>query len=150
MLGESRPQFKRGTGQGQAGSVKGLMKKLDRRIARTRQLLYKALLNLSLDAGYEHISIRDIVSEAGVGYATFFRHFKSKDELFLSCLISVQDELWGQLDPNMTPYEEAVAIFHPQATARLLGRCDLAARSSSDLQGGGRPSGKDTGTLYRA
>ena len=87
------------------------MKKLDRRIARTRQLLHEALLNLSLDAGYEHISIRDIVSEAGVGYATFFRHFKSKDELFLSCLIRMQDELWGQLDPNMTPYEEAVAIF---------------------------------------
>lgn len=87
------------------------MKKLDRRIARTRQSLNEALVTLSLDAGYENITIRDITNEADVGYATFFRHFKSKDDLFVSCLTGVLAELDSELKPNMTPYEEAVAMF---------------------------------------
>ena len=71
----------------------------------------EALITLSLEAGYENITIRDITKEADVGYATFFRHYKSKDDLFVSCLTGVLAELDGELKPNMTPYEEAVAMF---------------------------------------
>lgn len=53
----------------------------DARMIRTRQALNRALLALLERKQLERITIRDIVAEAGVGYATFFRHHPSKEEL---------------------------------------------------------------------
>ncbi len=57
------------------------MESQDRRIKRTQQLLAKALIALTLEKGYEVVTIRDITEWADVGYATFFRHYYSKDAL---------------------------------------------------------------------
>ena len=57
------------------------MESHDRRIKRTQQLLAKALIALTLEKGYEVVTIRDITERADVGYATFFRHYQSKDAL---------------------------------------------------------------------
>jgi AcrR family transcriptional regulator len=48
---------------------------------RTRDALRRALLALLERKQLEQISIRDIAAEAGIGYATFFRHHASKEEL---------------------------------------------------------------------
>jgi AcrR family transcriptional regulator len=53
----------------------------DRRVRRTQQLLAKALIALTLEKGYEAVTIRDITERADVGYATFFRHYRDKDDL---------------------------------------------------------------------
>ncbi|HLI07929.1 MAG TPA: TetR/AcrR family transcriptional regulator [Ktedonobacteraceae bacterium] len=53
----------------------------DRRVRRTQHLLAKALIALTLEKGYEAVTIRDITERADVGYATFFRHYRDKDEL---------------------------------------------------------------------
>ena len=55
-----------------------LQPKEDRRVTRTRKLLTEALISLSLEKGYEAVTIRDITDRAGVGYATFFRHIRRK------------------------------------------------------------------------
>ena len=57
------------------------MESQDRRIKRTQQLLAKALIALTLKKGYEAVTIRDITEHADIGYATFFRHYSSKDAL---------------------------------------------------------------------
>ncbi len=57
------------------------MESHDRRIKRTQQLLAKALIALTLKKGYESVTIRDITEHADIGYATFFRHYSSKDAL---------------------------------------------------------------------
>ena len=57
------------------------MESHDRRIKRTQQLLAKALIALTLKKGYEAVTIRDITEHADIGYATFFRHYTSKDAL---------------------------------------------------------------------
>ncbi len=57
------------------------MESNDRRIKRTQQLLAKALIALTLEKGYEPVTIRNITERANVGYATFFRHYSSKDAL---------------------------------------------------------------------
>lgn len=61
------------------------MTKTDRRIQRTRELLQKALIELIGERGYDSITIQDIVDRANVGRTTFYLHYRSKDELFVSC-----------------------------------------------------------------
>ena len=61
-------------------------RKQDQRVARTRQRLAAALIDLILEQGYEPITIREIVQRAGVGYATYFRHFPDKESLLLDAL----------------------------------------------------------------
>lgn len=53
----------------------------DARQVRTRQMLLDALLALIEVRPFEQVTIREIAKEAGVGYATFFRHYPSKDAL---------------------------------------------------------------------
>src|SRR5260221_8880027 len=61
------------------------MTKNDRRVQRTRDLLQKALIDLISECGYDAITIQDIVDRANVGRTTFYVHYTSKDELFMTC-----------------------------------------------------------------
>ena len=53
----------------------------DRRIARTREALHKALISLVLEKGYEAVTIGDVVNRANVGRSTFYAHYLSKEDL---------------------------------------------------------------------
>lgn len=61
------------------------MVKTDRRVARTRKLLQNALIELLTERSYDALTIQDIVDRANVGRTTFYLHYNSKDELFISC-----------------------------------------------------------------
>ena len=61
--------------------TKKLNRPLDRRIQRTRQLLFDALMNLILEKGYEAVTVQDIIDKANVGRSTFYAHFENKDQL---------------------------------------------------------------------
>ncbi|HZU03313.1 MAG TPA: TetR/AcrR family transcriptional regulator [Ktedonobacteraceae bacterium] len=71
----------------------------DRRIRRTQQLLAKALIALTLEKGYEAVTIRDITEHADIGYATFFRHYHDKEELLKDVMDVVLTELIDLLCP---------------------------------------------------
>ena len=76
------------------------MTKTDRRSQRTRELLQKALIELIGKRGLDEITIQDIVDRANVGRTTFYLHYKSKDELFISCHQSIVSEFHlGSLHP---------------------------------------------------
>lgn len=47
----------------------------------TKHYIVQALFRLMADYSYEKISILDIVKKAGVGRATFYRYFKSKEDV---------------------------------------------------------------------
>lgn len=51
------------------------------RRTRTRPALRRALLALLEEKPFEQVTVRDITARAGVGYATFFRHYPDKDVL---------------------------------------------------------------------
>lgn len=69
------------------------MKKVDRRIRRTRRLLHDALKELVLETSYENITIQDITDRADMSRATFYLHYKDKDELLAQSLETMFDEL---------------------------------------------------------
>lgn len=74
----------------------------DRRVKRTEQLLARALIALTLEKGYESITIRDITERADIGYATFFRHYRDKDALLQDVVDVVMEDLLRLLAPGAT------------------------------------------------
>ncbi len=72
----------------------------DRRVQRSQSLLAQALIDLTLERGYEAVTIRDITERAAVGYATFFRHYHDKDALLQEVSTVVLAEITGLLSPD--------------------------------------------------
>jgi AcrR family transcriptional regulator len=60
------------------------MKKPDRRVQRTQQLLRQALFSLIHEKGFEALSVQDIIDRANIGRATFYTHFDNKEDLLVS------------------------------------------------------------------
>ena len=58
-----------------------MARKDDRRIQKTRKALRDALHSLVLDRGYDDLSVQDITDKANLGRATFYLHYREKDEL---------------------------------------------------------------------
>jgi len=54
---------------------------IDRRSARTRTALLRALHGLTEDKDYSAITVGEIAAAANVGRSTFYAHFTSKDDL---------------------------------------------------------------------
>src|SRR5579885_2316291 len=89
--------------------MEAIMDVQDRRVKRTQKALARALIGLTLEKGYEAITIRDITDRAEIGYATFFRHYRDKDALLKDVLDVVLDELMGLLQAPMQDTDHAAA-----------------------------------------
>ncbi|MDX2161519.1 MAG: TetR/AcrR family transcriptional regulator [bacterium] len=63
----------------------------DRRRARTRKMLADALIALTLERGYDPITIQDIADRADLSRATFYLHYDDKDDLLINCLKDMYD-----------------------------------------------------------
>ena len=70
-----------------------MQKKVDRRVERTEQLLRSALLDLIEEKGFESLTVQHIIDRANVGRATFYTHFDNKEDLLISGLDQLQQEL---------------------------------------------------------
>ena len=57
--------------------------KIDRRVQRTRQALRNVLLELIKEKGYDSISVEEITQRANLGRATFYLHYKDKEDLLV-------------------------------------------------------------------
>jgi AcrR family transcriptional regulator len=57
--------------------------KTDRRVMRTRSALRQALMELIHEKGYEALTVEEITKRADLGRATFYLHYKDKDDLLL-------------------------------------------------------------------
>ena len=100
------------------------METVDRRIRRTQRLLATALIALTLEKGYEAVTIRDITERADIGYATFFRHYRDKDDLLQDVLDVVLAELIELLcpaEPGADPTTIGVLLFrHVQEQSEVV------------------------------
>jgi AcrR family transcriptional regulator len=108
----------------------------DRRVKRTQNLLAKALIALTLEKGYEAVTIRDITERADVGYATFFRHYRDKDALLQDVLEVVLEELMGLLlpaSPEADPASVGTLLFRYVQEHSEVVRVLLSSQRSSSL-----------------
>lgn len=94
------------------------MKKVDRRIKRTKQSLKDALISLIEEKELASISITDIVNKSDVNRSTFYTHFRDKDEL-LNCIIN--DLLEGMIQCMSDD-----SILTPPEKKQLSGACPTA------------------------
>lgn len=112
------------------------MESQDRRIKRTQALLAQALIALTLEKGYEAVTIRDITERANIGYATFFRHFHDKDALLRDVLDVVFDELVHLVQPPShagDPVAAGTLLFQYVGEHSALCRVLLSSRGATQL-----------------
>ncbi len=87
-----------------------MARKDDRRIQRTRKLLRESMLALILDRGYDDISIQDVTDHANLGRATFYLHYREKDDLFRDLLLSMADEFLASLPKQDKKSDQALNV----------------------------------------
>ncbi|GAB5492506.1 MAG: TetR/AcrR family transcriptional regulator [Phototrophicaceae bacterium] len=76
-------------------------KPLDRRVKRTRVRLRDSLIKLILEKGYDNVTIQEITDTADLSRATFYLHYKDKDELLANSLEEMFDELMDSVKDLM-------------------------------------------------
>ena len=59
------------------------MKKDDRRVTRTRVALRHALIELIQEKHFDEITVQNIIDRANIGRATFYAHFRDKEDLLI-------------------------------------------------------------------
>lgn len=77
----------------------------DARQLRSDAALRSALIALIPRQPYDKITVRDIVAEAGVGYATFFRHYPSKDAMLDAIAHDEIAEMMALTAPLLDPQD---------------------------------------------
>ena len=58
----------------------------DRQVQRTRKAILDAFGLLFFANGYDGVDVKDVASRANVGRSTFYRHFRSKEDLLVQSL----------------------------------------------------------------
>lgn len=58
----------------------------DPRTGRTRDAILAAFRALALERRYDAIRVTDLIAEAGIGRATFYEHFRGKDDVLLAAM----------------------------------------------------------------
>jgi AcrR family transcriptional regulator len=84
----------------------------DRRVRRTRQTLHETLMRLTIERGYDEITVADIAAAADVGRSTFYAHFTDKDDLLRSAVGTLRTALMR---------EHATAGTNGTGSDRMLG-----------------------------
>jgi len=116
------------------------MNQKDKRVRRTRKALAEALIDLTIEKGYEPVTIKEITNRAGVGYRTFFRHYADKDALLQEVLHTTLAELRRMMGtPQMgdgvgyqpLPVEDGRIIFEHIAANSDLYRVLLSSGSAA-------------------
>ena len=110
---------------------------IDRRVRRTRERLQQALIELIGDRGYDAVTIQQIVDRANVGRTTFYAHYGSKDDLFMSCHEAIVSEFQaGPLYPHPLSREDLLSPEPPAGMTSAYRHLQKAwARLSPIFQG---------------
>jgi AcrR family transcriptional regulator len=111
----------------------------DRRVRRTRRLLHEALLAEILEKGYDRVTVQDVLDRADVGRATFYAHFRDKDDLLVAGAEQLQVFLRQHLavaarTPADHPAEQIElvrALFEHAAENRRLYRALVGRRAGA-------------------
>ena len=81
----------------------------DARIVRTRTALRQAMTELAELSPLDAITVRAIAARAGVGYATFFRHYADKDALLADVAEVLTRQFLQQVRPLLLQQDRRAA-----------------------------------------
>lgn len=126
--------------------------KTDRRVMRTRSALRQALMELIREKGYEALTVEEITRRADLGRATFYLHYKDKDDLLLEefsqlarervrALSEVPFSTWipgpedDVIDGAHKPIQPFLMVFQHVADNAELYRILLKSQSSNRIAG---------------
>ncbi|MFI8792905.1 TetR/AcrR family transcriptional regulator [Streptomyces sp. NPDC055105] len=122
----------------------------DRRTRRTRRNLSDALVVLVLERGFSSLTVEDITDRADVGRATFYSHFRDREDLFARVTADLLEELTERLQPVVS---DSYVGFTGKPVLEMLRH----ARERRDVyrivlrgEGDGKPLQTFTDTLARA
>ena len=90
--------------------------KEDLRVRRTRKLLQTALMELTIQKGFEAVTVTDICEQAMVNRATFYRHHADKYDL----VDQYMEELYGLLDQSRGKQESTSLNVPPAGLVQML------------------------------
>jgi AcrR family transcriptional regulator len=105
----------------------------DPRAGRTRDAILIAFRKLALERRYDAIRVTDLIATAGIGRATFYEHFRGKDNVLLAAMEPI-------LDPMARAALGRPVEAHLRATLghiwqqRFVGRILLASSAGEKLQ----------------
>ncbi|WP_428261306.1 TetR/AcrR family transcriptional regulator [Haliangium sp.] len=114
--------------------------KQDRRIQRSQLALKTALLELTVEKGFDTLSVAEIAERANVGRSTFYAHYADKDDLLQDSVNGLGEHLRDYVeasDPSAAPGVHPALRFclpmleHVQEQRLLF--LAMAGRRSSEL-----------------
>jgi AcrR family transcriptional regulator len=107
---------------------------IDKRVERTQLALRGALLELMVECGYEKLSVQQIIDRAGVGRATFYLHYSSKEDLLRTSLDGLREILkgdWHSTAKGKAPIGFSLAFFQHIDSHRKLYKAIVGRESGA-------------------
>jgi AcrR family transcriptional regulator len=102
--------------------VQNMSETEDLRVRKTRKLLQKAMLELTVEKGYDAVTVRDLTERAMVNRSTFYRHYLDKHAV----IDEYMDEVYGIFDaqkpdhkPGEPPPGLVMLLKHVQSLAEF-------------------------------
>jgi AcrR family transcriptional regulator len=80
----------------------------DRRVRRTRRVLRDALVALTLERGWDAVSVLDVCEHADIGRSTFYAHFADKEDLLLSAFDDLHEHMAARRTVEPFGFAEAL------------------------------------------
>ena len=97
----------------------------ERKRAKTREQIIEATVTLCLQHGFRKVTIQQIVDSVDVSRRTFFRYFRTKEDVILERIRSFCDDV--QIDLQSRPQEEPIWDSLVASLSRFIKRSALNA-----------------------
>jgi AcrR family transcriptional regulator len=109
---------------------------VDRRVARTRDRLHVALVELMGEKGFDAITVQDLLDRADVGRTTFYAHYPSKEQLLEESFAHLAAWLREQasLATAARPLAFSLPMFEHAGEHRKLYRAHVGRRAGVFVQ----------------
>jgi AcrR family transcriptional regulator len=83
-----------------------MSEKMDRRQARTKQFLYKALMELMEEKGTEGVTVTDITTRADINRGTFYLHYRDVPDM----LDQIKEEVFNEIQKVIVQLDMREAV----------------------------------------
>jgi len=105
---------------------------MDRRTRRSRERLHEALVALTLERGWDRVTVQAICERARVGRSTFYLHFADKEDALVGGLEHVRDDLRAY--PRTAAFDFVGGLLAHADHSRRLFRAVIGKRSGLAVQ----------------